>query len=362
MFEKIDLEALAERSGPERAFLTLYLSGPDARGALERRISKVRNLLDEETDEAEHFEENLKLLEEFFDSYDFESGSLAIFSCWALDFFQAYPLEVDLPDLLWIDSSPYIRPLAQLQDDYEDFVVVLADNTETHVFLVTSAVPQAQQTVKGNIKNHVRKGGWSQKRYERRRDNALGQYAKEVASVLAELDERRQFDKVLLLGSDETMRAIREELPPRLAEKLAGTESVDLHQDDETWQSAFEMFFEEDRKQDRELWQQIKAERLREGRAALGAEEVLEAAVAGRVERMLISKEARLAGHRCRECENLFNDGHELCPLCGTESLFKVDLVEELIELLLLTGAEPEFTEPIPGLTRADGVGALLRY
>ncbi|MEX2534536.1 MAG: Vms1/Ankzf1 family peptidyl-tRNA hydrolase [Trueperaceae bacterium] len=178
MFHKMDLESLAERSGPERTFISLYLSGPDSLDSVEARIKKVRGLLEEETDEAEHFEENLKLVQEFLADYDFSSGSLAVFSCWALEFFQAYSIEKDVPDLLWVDSSPYIRPLAELQDKYQNFVVVLADNTETHVYLVTSSSPQEQETVKGNIKNHVRKGGWSQRRYVRRRENALDHYAR----------------------------------------------------------------------------------------------------------------------------------------------------------------------------------------
>lgn len=362
MFHKIDLEALAERSGPQRAFLSLYLSEPRSLDSLDGRVKKVRRLLDEDSDEAEHFEENLRQINEFLDDYDYESGSLAIFSCWALDFFQAYPLEKSLPDLLWVDSSPYIRPLAQLQDDFENFVVVLADNSETSIYLVTSASPKEQESITGNIKNQVRKGGWSQQRYARRRENALDKYAKEVVDVLADLDERREFDRILLLGSDETMHAIKQELPQRLEEKLVGTESVDLHQDDETWESAFGMFFEEERRSDEDLWEQIKAERLRDGRAATGPEEVLKTATVGRVERMLVTRDARIAGKRCRECENLLTDVEGNCPICGADALFTVDLVNELVEVLLLTDAEPEFTDPIEGLSRAGDVAALLRY
>ncbi|MEX2535065.1 MAG: Vms1/Ankzf1 family peptidyl-tRNA hydrolase [Trueperaceae bacterium] len=362
MFHKIDLEALAERSGPERAFLSLYLAGPDSLDSLDARIKKVRGLLEENADEAEHFEENLKLVNEFLADYDFTSGSLAIFSCWALEFLQAYSIEKEVPDLLWVDSSPYIRPLAELQDKYQNFVVVLADNSETHVYLVTSARPQEQETVKGNIKNHVRKGGWSQKRYARRRENALDHYAKEVVAVLEELDKRREFEYIVLAGSDETMNAIRGELPQSLAEKLAGAESVDLHQDDETWDSVFEMFFEEGRQHGRDLWNLIKAESLRSGRAALGPQEVLEAAAVGRVDRMLVTRDARIAGKRCRECENLLADVQGDCPVCQSDSLFTVDLVEELVELMLLSNAEPEFTDAIGGLSKSGDVAALLRY
>lgn len=362
MFHKIDLEALAELSGPERAFVSLYLSGPDSLDSLDARIRKVRGLLEENADETEHFEENLKLVRKFLADYDFTAGSLAIFSCWALEFFQGYSFEKEVADLLWIDSSPYIRPLAELQDKYENFVVVLADNTETHVYLVTSATPLEQETVKGQIKNHVRKGGWSQKRYARRRENALDHYAKDVVGVLEELEKRREFEYIVLAGSEETMQAIRAELPQNLIDKLVGAEPVDLHQEGEAWEGVFEVFFEEERRHDRDLWDLIKAESLRSGRAALGPQEVLEAAAVGRVERLLVTRDARIAGQRCRECENLFAEAEENCPVCESDSLFTVDLVEELVELMLLSDAQTEFTDPIGGLSKSGRVAALLRY
>jgi peptide chain release factor subunit 1 len=363
MFNNINLEALAERSGPERAFLSLYLSGPRALENLEGRIRKIRHLLEDQEDELEHFEQNLKQLHEFLEEYEFKSGSLAVFACWATEYFEAYPVAKELPDLLWIDSSPYIRPLAELQDEYENFAVVLADNKETHVYLVASAVPKEQETVKGNIKNHVRKGGWSQQRYERRRDHALGHYAKDVAEVLEELNKRKSFEYLFMVGSDETMRSIKEELSEELLEKLSGMESVDLHQENEVWDTVFEMFFEEERQYDKGLWQIIKEECLRHGgRAAMGPREVLEAASVGRVERMLVTRDAKIPGMRCRECENLVADVQGTCPVCKSDSVFTVDLVNELVELLVMSHAEPEFVDPIRGLSNAGNVAALLRY
>ncbi|MEX2534535.1 MAG: hypothetical protein WD273_02955 [Trueperaceae bacterium] len=135
-----------------------------------------------------------------------------------------------------------------------------------------------------------------------------------------------------------------------------------MHQDDETWDSVFEMFFEEERQHDRDLWDLIKAESLRTGRAALGPREVVEAAVVGRVDRMLVTRDARIAGKRCRECENLLPDVQDKCSICGSDSLFTVDLVNELVELMLLSNAEPEFTDPIGGLSKSGDVAALLRY
>ncbi len=362
MFNEIDLRALAERQGPERAFLSLYLSGPDALSTLDQRIANVRRLLAGEDVELEYFEENLALVRRYLDEHPFDSPSRCVFACWATDYLEAFPLQERVPDLLWVDSSPYIRPLAELQDEYENYVVVAANNTDAHVYFVTSSEAEEDVRVKGDVKNHVKVGGWSQKRYERRRDKELHEYAKEIAAVLAELEQRETFRRVVLVGSKETLEAIREALPAAVAEKVAGEKTVDLHDEDGVWEEAFDLYREEERASEAALWEQIRGAYLRDGRAVVGAEEVLKAAAVGRVARMIVARDAKIAGVRCRECENLSAGTPDACPVCGSESIFVEDLVNELVELMTRTSAEAEFTDPIPGLAEVGHVAALLRY
>ena len=369
MFNKIDLQDLAERKGPQRAFLSLYLSSPDARNNLDARVSRVRDMLSDNETELEHFSENLALVRGYLEDNPFKAGSLCMFACWATDYLHVFPLTAELeelaatvPDLLWVDSSPYIRPLAELQDEYENFVVVTADNSETCVYFVTSATPEQEERVKGDIKNAVKKGGWSQQRYARRREKDLLHYAKEVAEVLTELDKRETFERLFLMGSDEAMLEIEEVLPEPLKDKLVAKQAVDLHQEDEVWDAVLELFVEQERADEESLWETIKGEYLRDGRAVVGREEVLRAAAVGRVEKMIVTRDAKMAGVRCRDCENLRPGTPETCQVCGSASLFRVDLVNELVELVAASSAETEFADPIPGLTKSGDVAALLRY
>jgi hypothetical protein len=82
----------------------------------------------------------------------------------------------------------------------------------------------------------------------------------------------------------------------------------------------------------------------------------------GRVEKMAVTRDAKIPGMRCRECENLLPGTPETCTVCGSAEVFKVDLVNELVELLALSSAEADFVDPIPGLSEAGEVAALLRY
>ena len=363
MLQQIDLRELAAMSGPERAFVSLYASGPDALQSLRDREERIRRLLAAEPTELEHFEENVRMIRETLDEHPLDGG-IALFSCWALEFLVGYPLKVAAPDLLWVGSSPYIRPLAELQDEHETFALVLMDNRECSLHLVTASEPRQVERVKGDVKNHVKKGGWSQKRYQRRRQNELLHYAKEVAESLDRLVSEAGVERVVLLGSQEAVGELEAALPPALAAKVVGRDTaVELGGELEgLLETARALADEQERADEVRLWERIRDEYLQGGLAALGERDVLAAVREGRVEALLVARDARLRGMRCRDCELLAAAKPQQCPGCRSTSVFEVDLVNEMVALAATTSAETEFADPTPELEEAGGVAALLRY
>ncbi|MBN2543431.1 hypothetical protein JXI42_11255 [bacterium] len=363
MFNQIDLRKLAEMSSPDRAFLSIYLSEPDSLAKLEQKLTTVGNILKSNKDEYEQFRENANMVMDYLEKDPFESGSLVIFSCWLLNYLQAYPIEVKVKDLIRVDSSPYIKPIAELQDEYENFAVVVADNNRARIFLVASSVVQDEEQVKGNVKNHVKVGGWSQQRYERRRDKELHLYAKEIIETLAEFDKEKEFNKIILVGGQEIIQAIENALPSHLKEQLVGDRVIDLNRGDNyVNQEIFELFFEEEDKEGVRLWQTIKNQYMRGELGVVGINDVLKAAREGRIERGIVNRNAEIKGFRCRECEGLFIRKTDVCPKCGSSDIFEVDMVNEIVELLLETSADMEFVDGIEELKEAGDIAALLRY
>lgn len=363
MFQKINLRELSEMQGAERAFVSLYVSGADGLGWLAKREVRLREMLSEEPDELMHFDESMKLMHEVLDEHPLKSEGLCLFACWANDFVRGHPLPVEVPNLLRIGPSPYIRPLAELQDEYENFLVVAADNSSTRILQVTSAVAHDEDTIRGDVKNRVKKGGWSQARYARRRSNQLMHYAKEVADVLEELCRQGDFGRIVLLGTSETLQEIEESLSKEVAAKVAGRKGTDLHAGEQALlDEAFDLYFTEERNSESRLWDRIKAEFFHGGLAAAGPTDVLAAALVGRVDSMIVTRDAKIRGTRCRECEHLVHGTPQTCQSCGSPSVFQVDLVDELTRQLQLTSGDVEFVDPIPALTKVGDVAALLRY
>ncbi len=365
MSANIDLRELAEMTAPERAFLSVYLAGPQSVAQLDKKFQAVRRALQSgsaEKDERDHFDENVKLAQEYLEHNRLKAGSLCIFACWALDFLQATPLTAPVKDLVWIDSSPYIRPLAEFQDEYENVAVVVADNKKARIFLVSSAVAGSEDVVKGNVKNHVRKGGWSQQRYERRRDKQLLLYAREIVDALSQLGKEEEFRRVVLVGGKEILRAVHDDLPQALQKKVA-EKALDLGKGEATVnKDIMDLFFEQERQSERDLWEKIRNEYLRGGLGVVGLDAVLSAAKIGRVEQVIVNRTFKPEGRRCRDCENLDVGAVEACSACGSGSLFEVDVVNEIVEMLKLTGARADFADPIETLAEAGDIAALLRY
>jgi peptide chain release factor subunit 1 len=360
-----DLKKLAAITAPERTFLSIFLYGPHSITELEKKLNKLSRVLKSDKDrknEREYFDENVKTVEEYLKKYPFKTGSLCIFTCQAIGFFQAILLTAPVNDFVRIDSYPYIRPLAELYDDYETVAVVVADNEKVRIFLVSSSVNGTEEVIKGNIKNHVKVGGWSQKRYERRRDNQLLQYAREIAEVLIKLDREVKYGHVLLVGSKEILNIVHENMPKELQNRVI-EKNLDLSKGAGFVNNdIMALLADEELRSQQDYWECIRAEYLRGGLAVVGLDDVLQATKAERIDKMIVDRAFHPQVERCQSCNSLNVGAAETCGVCGSKLLFKVSVINEILEMLIQSGAEYHFADSIPELGKVGGIAALLRY
>jgi len=365
MFSKIDLKALSEHSTPDRSFLTLVLPHTYSMKNLDNRFDKIRQALqigETEKDELDYFNENIRLVKDYLEKHPVKSGSLCLFVNWIADFFKACAIPVEMEALIRIDSSPYIRPLAELQDEYENVLVVIADNNKARIFLMASLAAADETVIHGHIKNHVRKGGWSQQRYERRRDKQLLHYAKDIVDAVTDISRTDSFHRIVLVGGKEILQIVMDQLPQRFRE-MAEKKAVDLGKsDDIIHQDIMAVFEEQERASEQNLWETIRQEYLKGGLGIVGLSEVVKAVKIGQVDQVIVNRNFKPVGRRCRDCEHLETEPVDQCSKCGSLSLFEVDVVNEIVELLKMSGGEIEFTDPIDTLTRAGNIAAKLRY
>ncbi len=228
---------------------------------------------------------------------------------------------------------------------------MVVDNTEARVYLVHSAVMKEGDRVKGDVRNAVKKGGWSQKRYARRREKELNQYAGDVAETVRELYDEEGSARLVLLGSKGAMQAVEAHLITPLKERLVGERSVD--DDTSVLKGAFVLYFEGGRASEQALWGRIREGYLTGGLATVGPQKVLHAAQQALITLALIDREVELKGTKCRACEHLVCGTPSTCQQYGSSDVFAVDYVNELVETLARTGAEADFVDPFDALQRS---------
>lgn len=365
-FQSIDLRELAAIETEGRRVLSLYLPGQAARNEVEREIERLDAVVDDA--DRELLQRNAAKALAWIDEEAPKEGPICLFVADELDLCRGYVLAINkkrgnIPSVVRVGASPYLRPLAELQDEYETFAVVATDNRATRIFVVDSTIVDLESQVRGDVKNSVRKGGWSQKRYARRREKELSHYAKDVAEQLTAIVESESIRRIVFLGTEETIVEIRNELPQHIAERDIGSSPADLHEERHVWMSeAFDLYFEEEREEEHRLWDRIRGEYMGGGPAAVGPDEVLVAATAGRVDEVIVTRSVDFVATRCNECQNVSHGQKKACPFCKSEDTVESDFVNELTRAVELTSASIEFSDEIPGLTKVGHVAALLRY
>ena len=358
----LDLRKLAETNAPSRTFMSIFLSGPHSIPIIEKKLNKLRLLMKNcsEKDEREYFDEHTKTVEEYLKKNPFTHGALCIFICKEINFFLTIPLPSLENDIVRIDNCPYIRPLAEFYDEYESVAVVVANNQKARIFIVSSSVIGTEEVIKGNIKNHVKVGGWSQQRYERRREYHLLEYAHEIMDALTKLERDEKYGHILLVGSKEILHILYENMTKELQNKII-EKHLDLSKGEGSInQDIMALLSEEELNTELDYWKRIRAEYLRGGLAVAGFDDVLHAAKDGRVGKVLIDHALHPFVERCQNGDSTSADETETCMVCG--SMLQVSVINELLRLLIQSGAEFHFADSIPELAEVGGIAALLRY
>lgn len=364
MLDASHLRALADLAGPERAFLTVYLDADDPPQTLHDRLDDLAALVAGVPAEAEHFAENRRIVADLLDAHEAPAGgALAVFAGFAVDLAEAHALPVAVGTDARIGDAPYVRPAYELLDEHEPFVAVVADATAARVFLVTADDADAVARVRGDVKNRVKKGGWSQKRYARRRDKQMETYATDLAEAVTEVLRESGADRVVMLGSGEAVRAFTDAMPVHLRSLLVegGPLAADASED-EVLEAAAEAAEAAERADEQALWEEIREQGVGPGLAAFGPTRVLAAVQAARVETVLVERGVRLKATTCRACGHVVHGTPTSCQACGSGDIFDGDLVEVLTEHAARTGADVDYADPIPALAEYGGVAALLRY
>ncbi|MCK4476040.1 MAG: hypothetical protein KAU16_04870 [Methanophagales archaeon] len=362
-----DIKELSEVYDSENrdSFISLYLNRESRDNKfVGRRKNTCKSVLKEDKELSDNFEKTMQMIEEYLNKRDREKGQkgLVMFASNIHNFFRVYKLGMPVENLLIVDTSPYIRPLARLVDEYEAFGLVLLDSQRAKIYVVSSGKVGYKKKKAKDIINKHKKGGMSQARFQRLRKGAINHFLKDVSEDVEKLFSKDDVVKIIIAGSGNAKIMFKNILPPHIKSKIVDIIDMDFDEaEDRLVSKAEEIVLEDEKETSEKNVSRLRDEILRNGLAVYGLKETGEAVINGQIELLLVSKGYKIRGWICEKCQTVDSGVKDKCPYCGSRTS-GVDVIEEIIEFAERTDTKIEFVGNNHILDELGGVGGLLRF
>ena len=329
----------------------------------ERQLQERRGELGH--DERRALEQDLERIGRWFEEEFSREGArgVAVFAAGLDDLFLPLTLSLPVEDEARIASQLYLAPLVRLVGRGDGALVAYVGRERGDVYRLRNGqlIPLADESAE--VPGRHDQGGWSQGRYERHIETIVDRHLRDVAGALDRCVRRLRDVRVVLAGTEETRAGFEELLAPETRAALVGWVGAEAHVDAPRLLECARPLLDEWRAgREEQLLERWREEAARNGRAATGWEETLQAASDGRVELLLVQDGADRPAYVCPECGRAqAEDGS--CALDGT-TLQRADTGLDLAVHQTLThggtieviGDERRDLEPV------GGVAALLRF
>jgi peptide chain release factor subunit 1 len=329
----------------------------------ERQLDERRATLSH--DERKGLTRDLERIERWFGSEFSREGvrGVAVFSSEPDDLFLPLPLPWPVEDEARIAQQLYLAPLVRLVGRGDGAVVAYVGRERGDVYHLRDGqlVPLADETA--DVPGRHDQGGWSQANYERHIETIVDRHLRDVAGALDRCVRGLRGVRVVLAGSEETRSGFEDLLSAETRGALVGWVAADAHVDAPRLLEAVRPLLDEWRAgREEELLERWHEEAARNGRAATGWEETLQAASDGRVELLLVQDGADRAAYVCPECGRAqATDGS--CPLDGTTLQTAETGLDLAVHQTLAHGGTIEVIgEEHRDLEPVGGLAALLRF
>jgi peptide chain release factor subunit 1 len=291
---------------------------------------------------------------------------LAVFSCSAQKFWQAYGLPRMGRNILIADLAPYIRPLVAILAEYHRYAVVLVDREMGQVFEVYMGEIVERTDVSARIPRRVKEGGFGgreERNIERHHAQAVHQHFQRLADETFHLFQRDTFDYLILGGHRELLREFKQHLHPYLKGRWVGDFHAEFCKTSRTDVLARALAIEDqvewdhEKRMAEELVHKAGARKL----AVSGVGATLDALARGEAQTLLVEDGFEMPGFVCYSC-HYSNLDEGVCPHCHKPLEPCPDIVDEAIELALRKSCQIEHVRGPTALRDAGHMGAILRF
>jgi peptide chain release factor subunit 1 len=287
---------------------------------------------------------------------------VAVFAAGLDNFWSTLSLSEPARDDVKIGSELYLAPLARLVGRSDGLLVAAVGRERGEVFRLSGGQLTEIADETEDVPGQHDQGGWSQARYERHIDEIVERHWRRVADTLDSRLRRLAGARVVLVGAEDMRSDFEEVLPTEVRSRLVGWTTAEAHADAGELLAAVQPVVDEWRAtKEAALLERWREEAGKNGRAAAGWEQTLEAASDGRVELLLVQDGADRQAFECPACGRAqLTDGS--CPLDGTTLEGREEGFDLALHQTLRHGGTVHVVRDRQDLEPVGGVAALLRF
>jgi len=328
----------------------------------ERKAAAARGELTHEQREA--LKGDLERVRRYFDDEFDRDGAhgLAVFSAGLDNFWTALPLAGATGDDVKVARDFYVAPLIPLITGGEGAIVAFVSRERGDLYRMRGGRLHEVADLSEEMPGRHDQGGWSQARYQRHIEAQVADHLRRVADELNRRWRRSQGPPVVVVATEETRAEFDDLLAQETRAALAGWASAEAHAAaPELVEKALPILEEWQSRREQELIARWQEEAGRNGRAAAGWSETLEAASDGRIELLLFQDGADREAWQCPSCGRAASSPGS-CPLDGTQMEPRSEGLDLAVHQTLAHGGSVWAVRHHLELGPVENIAALLRY
>jgi peptide subunit release factor 1 (eRF1) len=293
---------------------------------------------------------------------------VALFACEGIQLFESVALPLVHRSRLGVDSTPLVRELASVEEEFGRLLTVVLDRAGARFFEVTAFDTRELPGLRSDSTRGKRfhgdqdgSGGWGEHTYHNRIRQEKQRHYEAIARELFALDRRHPAQGIVLAGPGPEAGAVTPFLHTYLSQRLIGTARLNPKEATPASVHAATLAVREqyERASERSLVRQMR-EGVGTGWGVNGVTSTLQALSRGQVRSLLVDADASEPGFRCGDSGRLALSEAE-CREEG-EPVAVLDVIDDAIEEALRQGVDVNVVYEAEARETLNGLGALLRF